>query len=212
MKKIEKDTLLNIINNLIQANATKSDEFKAGMMLVKENIKNYFKNPPYVMNKGLEAFALEYFLNNDISKLTVFSNLIELFELKMKNLAREETWNSLREPEYMDWKVKNMLTTCFDGVTFKKISENFDRGGGIIDLTIRATTPDNKTIDVCVSEYGMEDDDDENHDEITDFYDFLNVQIHYEALLLFVCLKKMFNYVNPQKIEDLLIQEREIDN
>lgn len=213
INQIKSDKLITVINELIQKSNNSNDDFKAGMDYLLKGVQNYIKGPPFVLNEEFKKFALKEFLDNDEIQLAVFSNLIELFEIKMLKYGRTSTWNIY--PDDMSGDVRDMLKECFDGVNFLRISTDFDRSAGDIDLHVSAVAKkdEDENLSFYASDYHInfndDDDDEDYYDLIEGLNKYIKVQPHYETLLLTGCLKKMFKYINAQKVEELLNKEKQ---
>jgi hypothetical protein len=219
--EIKSENLLNLVNDLIKEHSNQSDEFKAGMNVVLKNLQDYIKGPPFVLKEEFKNLALKEFLNNDESQIPVFSNLIELFEIKMGKIGRKHTWEVY--PEDMNEDVTNMLKECFAGVNFKNIYTDFDRQAVTINISVQAKSKDNSDwlnfsgdddyLRFAEPDYEDEDEDEEegvyDYDEISKFNRFLKTKAHYETLFLLGCLKTMFKYIDAQKVQELLTQEKQ---
>lgn len=210
--EIKSEKLLSVVNTLIQEQQGQSDEFKAGMNFILKGLQDYIKGPPFVLKEEFKKFALENFLNNDESQVPVFSNLIELFEIKMSKMGRKNTWEVY--PDDMDKDVTLMLKECFAGVSFTKIYTDFDRQAVSIDITVKAhAIADSAPLDFSGSDGHLIFDDGEyeeelEYHEIDKFNRYIIATAHYETLFLLGCLKTMFKYVDAEKVEQLLKAEK----
>lgn len=208
------EEVLYVLKNIIENNNHQSEEFKAGMNYVLQNFKEYIIPPslPFMLSTDFKEFALNAFLNNDNEKLPIFEKLIELFTIKMKQLNRYSTWGVY--PEELDYEIASILIECFDGINFTTDTD-YDRQGVTIDLTVNVKK-DNKMSRISIGDYqtmhdngfmpNKNDDNDGNNDDLDALNGYLNEECHYETLLLYVCLKKFYEYINPQKVE-LLLEE-----
>lgn len=213
VNKISSTQLIEVVNNLIKQKQDAGDGYKDGMNYILQGLKEYIKGPDFVLSEEFKNFALQHYLNNDATKIDTFSQLMELFQIKMSKIGRTSNWDIY--PEEIDSGVLYSLYQCFDGINITGVNTDYDRDAITIDLSVYIQDKDGVKSRITINDGGYIQDNDFDSDEEDDYYDEvyslgknLNESVHYEVLVLFICLKKLYAYINPTNVEKLLQLEK----
>lgn len=218
MQEINNQNLKDLLEEILNKNIDKNEDFKNGMNVIVQGLNDYMNAPTpprylHGLSEDFKTFALENFLNHDQSKLPTFEKLIQLFQIQMNKLNRYSTWDVY--PDDLDDEIASTLIGCFSGIEITSYYTDFDRQGITIDLSINIKKEDGSTARLGISSYGdiddngFSDEEDENDYKIRNkLNSHLIEEDHYETLFLYVCLKKLYKYINPENVEKFLEEER----
>lgn len=178
----------------------KDDNFNAGMIALYQYIEKYTKEPDFILEEEFKDFALQAFLNNDLTQLGKLTNVIELFTLLYQNVEPLKNWNE--GPGSLDYTIFSTFSNVLNGYTLSNFSEDWDNEWFNLFVTFKKN--DGQIFKYGFDSYGRFDKENFEEADRAKYHklrDLLNVE-RYESLFLYINLSVAFGLIDENKVKE----------